>query len=463
MSDAVLANQAPQIPSLKVPPHSVDAEQSVLGSLMLNSDAWLEVVGIVEASDFYRLEHRTLFEAMMALWQNNQPIDAVTLAEAMTAGGQLDRIGGAAFLAGLAENTPSTRNAAAYSRIVQEHSTRRRLIRTGQHIAESAFEPDGKSGNELLDQAEREVFGIAERRWENEGPKPITPMLKEAADVLDMLHKNKGKLPGLSCGFSDLDSKTGGFKNSDFIVVAGRPSMGKTALALNMVEHAVVGCNTPSLMFSLEMSAEQLVMRLLSSLARIDQSKMQRGDLEDHDWTKFSAAVSQLTDSPLYIDDSPSLTSADLRGRVRRVSREVGGIGLIVIDYLQLMRTSGKYENRTTEISEISRSLKALAKEMHCPVIGLSQLNREVEKRADKRPLLADLRDSGAIEQDADIILFIYRDEVYNDDSPDKGIAEINIGKQRNGATGKVKLSFLSHLTKFEDLASDRYDDYPPA
>ena len=465
MSEPAISNPPEGVRSLKVPPHSVESEQSVLGSLMLNNDAWLTVIDVVQADDFYRLEHRLLFEAMDRLWRDNQPIDAVTLADALAEQGQLDRIGGAAFLADLAENTPGVSNVLAYAGIVREKSTQRQLIRAGQRIADAGFEPNGQSSDELLNQAESEVFGIAERRLVNEGPQPVTPMLGKAVEELTKLYENKGQLPGLSSGFDVLDEKTTGFKNSDLIVVAGRPSMGKTALAMNIVEYAVIGCKTPSFVFSMEMSSEQLVMRLLSSLARIGQGDMQTGNLADQDWDRFSSAVAQLRDQPLYIDDTPALTPANLRARVRRAKREAGGrLGLIVVDYLQLMRPDKvRSDNRTQEISEISRSLKAIAKEMNCPLLALSQLNREVDKRANKRPMMSDLRDSGAIEQDADVILFIYRDEVYNEESMDKGVAEIIIGKQRNGVSGKtVRLSFLSNLTKFDELAAERYDDYGP-
>ncbi len=431
-----------------------------MGGLMLNNDAWMDVADIIKAGDFYRLEHRILFEAMGALWRDNQPIDATTLVDALSANSQLDRIGGTAYLADLLDSTPGARNAAAYARIVRERSTLRQLISAGQKIAEAAFATEGRSSDELVDLAEQEVYAIAERRIAHEGPRPVTPMLDAAGDQLRKLHEHDGQLPGLPSGFADLDKKTTGFKDSDLIVIAGRPSMGKTALALNVVEHAIMGCDTPTLVFSLEMAAEQLVMRLLSSLARIDQSKMHTGSLETIDWSRFASAVAGLKDKPLYIDDTPALTPGELRTRTRRMAREAGGVGLIVVDYLQLMRVAGRPENRTNEISEISRSMKALAKEMRCPVIALSQLNREVEKRADKRPMMADLRDSGAIEQDADLILFIYRDEVYNEESSDKGVAEINIGKQRNGVTGRVRLSFLGHLTKFEELAPDRFEQY---
>ncbi len=463
MSEPVPLNESADPRPLKVPPHSIEAEQSVLGSLMLKPDAWIDVIDILGINDFYRSEHKIVFEAMDRLWRDNNPIDAVTVAEALSSKGQLDRIGGAAFLAELVETTPGTANAPAYARIVRDRSTLRQLIRAGQQITESGFEPDGRSGDDLVEEAERAVFAIAEGRSDDGGPQPITPMLNTAADELRRLHENQDQLPGLASGFEDLDKMTTGFKDSDLIVIAGRPSMGKTAFAMNIVEFAVVQCNKPSVVFSLEMAAEQLVLRLLSSLAHIDQSRMRIGKLNDRDWDNFSREVGRLKDKPLYIDDTPALTPGELRARVRRVSREEeGGVGLIVVDYLQLMRIAGSPENRTNEISEISRSLKALAKEMHCPVLALSQLNRDVEKRQNKRPMMADLRDSGAIEQDADLILFIYRDEVYNEDSPDKGIAEINIGKQRNGVTGTVRLSFLGELTKFESKAPDRYDDFEP-
>ena len=462
MSELAPIDEPADLRPLKVPPHSIEAEQSVLGSLMLKPDAWIDVIDILKVSDFYRSEHKIVFEAMDGLWQDNQPIDAVTVAEVLASKGQLDRIGGAAFLGELVENTPGVANAPAYARIVRDRATLRQLIRAGQHITESGFEPDGRSSDDLVELAEREVFAIAEGRIADGGPQPITPMLRTAADELRRLYDNRGELPGLPSGFEDLDRMTAGFKDSDLIVIAGRPSMGKTSFAMNIVEYAVVQCGKPSVVFSLEMAAEQLVLRLLSSLARIDQSRMRIGELEDRDWHNFSNEVARLKDQPLYIDDTPALTPGELRARVRRVAREAGGIGLIAVDYLQLMRIAGSSENRTNEISEISRSLKALAKEMRCPVLALSQLNRDVEKRLNKRPLMADLRDSGAIEQDADLILFIYRDEVYNEDSPDKGVAEIIIGKQRNGVTGTTRLSFLGELTKFESLAPGRYDDLEP-
>ena len=462
VSEPVPTNEPADPRPLKVPPHSIEAEQSVLGSLMLKPEAWIDVIDILGVNDFYRSEHKIVFEAMDSLWRDNKPIDAITVADVLSTKGQLDRIGGAALLAELVETTPGAANAPAYARIVRDRSTLRQLIRAGQHITESGFQPEGRDSDDLVEDAERAVFAIAEGRIADSGPLPITPMLHTAADEVRRLYDNKGQLPGLPSGFEDLDRMTTGFKDSDLIVIAGRPSMGKTAFAMNIVEYAVVQCDKPSVVFSLEMAAEQLVLRLLSSLAHIDQSRMRMGELNDRDWDNFGREVGRMKDRPLYIDDTPALTPGELRARVRRVVREAGGIGLIAVDYLQLMRIPGSPENRTNEISEISRSLKALAKEMRCPVLALSQLNRDVEKRQNKRPMMADLRDSGAIEQDADLILFIYRDEVYNEDSPDKGIAEINIGKQRNGVTGTIRLSFLGELTKFESLAPGRYDDLEP-
>ena len=463
MSDTAPSIQA-ETPTLKVPPHSTEAEQSVLGALMINNDAWFDVADIVTSNDFYRTQHRIVFEAMAALSGDNQPLDGVTISEALQSRGLLDKAGGMAYLAELAENTPGARNAAAYARIVRDRSTVRKLISAANKIADAAFMPEGKSDEELLDYAEDQVFKIAEDRAKSDGPQPVNQLLDRAVERIDELSKNKGALTGLPTGFADLDRLTAGLQKSDLVIVAGRPSMGKTSLAMNMVEHAIMGSKSPAptLVFSLEMSADQLVMRMLSSLARIDQTRMRTGDLKEQDWPRFSSAAAQLRDKPLHIDDTPALTPNEVRARARRVWREHKGLGLIVVDYLQLMRASGQPENRTNEIAEISRSLKAIAKEMRCPVIAAAQLNRALESRTNKRPVLADLRESGAIEQDADLILFIYRDEVYNEESEYKGIAEIIIGKQRNGPTGTVKLSFLNHLTKFEDLASDRYENLPP-
>ena len=447
---------------MKTPPHSVDAEQSVLGGLMLNNDAWFNVAELIGAPDFYRASHQIIFEAMADLSANDSPLDAVTLSEQLQSKGMLDRAGGLAYIGELAEGTPGASNVVAYAGIVREHSTLRQLIGAANRIAENAFARDGRPSDELLDLAEQEVFAISEGRLKDGGPEAVSGLLTAAVTRIETLYKTRNPITGIPTGFDDLDKKTAGLQPSDLVIVAGRPSMGKTAFALNMVEHACMGTESAVLVFSLEMPSEQLVMRLISSLGRIDQTRMRTGDLHDDDWPRFTSAVSQLKDKKLYIDDTPAITPNELRTRARRVARDSGGLGLIVVDYLQLMRGSGNIENRTNEISEISRSLKTVAREMRCPLIALSQLNRGLENRNDKRPMMADIRESGAIEQDADLILFIYRDEVYNEDSPDKGVAEIIIGKQRNGPIGSVKLSFIGNLTKFENLAPDRYSDFEP-
>ena len=433
----------------------------MLGALMLNNDAWFDVLDVVASSDFYRPQHRIVFEAMAALSRENQPLDAVTVSEALQSRGLLEKAGGIAYLAELVDGTPGASNVAAYARIVRDRSTLRKLIAAANQIAEKSFTREGQSDEELLDFAEQEIFRISEDRTKSDGPQEINPLLDGTVRRVSELSKSKGAITGLATGFTDLDRLTAGLQKADLVIVAGRPSMGKTSLAMNMVEHAILNSEAPSLVFSLEMPADQLVMRMLSSLARIDQSRMRIGDLEENDWDRFNAAVAQLRDKPLHIDDTAALTPNEIRARARRVARQHRGLGLIVVDYMQLMRGSGQPENRTTEISEISRSLKALAKEMRCPVIAAAQLNRALETRTNKRPIMADLRESGAIEQDADVILFIYRDEVYNEETEDIGIAEIIIGKQRNGPIGTVKLSYLNQLTRFEDLAPDRYDAAP--
>ncbi len=445
--------------NLKVPPHSIEAEQSVLGGLMLNNEAWFDLVEIASARDFYRTQHQIIFEAMMSLANEDQPLDAVTVAEKLRSQGLLDKAGDVTYLAELAESTPGASNVLAYAKIVRERSVMRQLIGAANKIADAAFAPDGRDSNDLVELAEKSVFEIAEQRSQDSGPEKVAPLLSKAVEKVEFLYNTKGAITGVPTGFTDLDNKTAGLQKSDLVIVAARPSMGKTAFAVNMLEHAVMS-GSAVLLFSMEMPSEQIVMRMLSSLGRIDQTRMRSGDLQDDDWTRFTGAVSQLRDKRLYIDDTPALTPGDVRSRCRRVARETGGLDLIVVDYLQLMRTADKAESRTNEISEISRSLKALAKEMRCPVIALSQLNRALESRNDKRPMNSDLRESGAIEQDADVILFIYRDEVYDEDTEDKGIAEIIIGKQRNGPIGKVRLSFIGNLTKFENLASDIYEDF---
>jgi replicative DNA helicase len=444
--------------SPKVPPHSVEAEQSVLGGLMLNNEAWFSVAEVVSGIDFYRPSHQIIFEAMADLAMDDQPMDAVTVSERLISKGLLEKSGGLAYLGELVEGTPGASNVIAYGKIVRELSTLRQLIGAAQRIADSAFTPDGRSSDEILDMAEQEVFRIAEGRLQDSGPQKLVPLLQAAVARIERLYATRSHITGLPTGFDHLDKMTAGLQPSDLVIVAGRPSMGKTAFALNLVEHAIMAADASVLVFSLEMPAELLIMRLLSSLGRIDQTRMRTGDMHQEDWTRFTSAVSQLKDKKLFIDDTPGVSPNEMRNRARRVTREAGGLGMIVVDYLQLMRGSGSAENRTNEISEISRSLKAIAKEMRCPVVALSQLNRSLEQRTDKRPVMADLRESGAIEQDADVIMFVYRDEVYHPESAAKGTAEIIISKQRNGPIGVARLAFIGNLTKFENLAPDRYD-----
>jgi len=446
-----------QMNALKVPPQSIEAEQSVLGGLLLDNNAWDAVADLLVPRDFYRHDHRLIFEAMIKLAESSEPFDVITLSERLSKLNELDSAGGLAYLAELAKNTPSVSNIRAYAEIVRERSVLRQLITVANDIAGDAFETQGRSSSEILDDAERRVFEIAESRTSTSGPLGVNPLLTKAVERIDKLYHAENAITGLSAGYKDLDAMPSGLQAADLIIVAGRPSMGKTTFAMNMVEHAVISGDKPVLVFSMEMPGESLIMRMLSSLGRIDQTKIRSGQLDDDDWPRLTSAVSLLKDKPLFIDDSAALTPTEVRSRTRRVAREHGSIGLIMIDYLQLMQVKDKSENRAGEISEISRSLKALAKEMNAPVIALSQLNRSLEQRPNKRPVMSDLRESGSIEQDADVIAFIYRDEVYHEDSPDKGIAEIIIGKQRNGPIGTRRLAFIGKYTKFEDLAHGDY------
>lgn len=442
---------------LRVPPHSIEAEQSVLGGLMLDNEGWEHVVERVSEQDFYRSDHRLIFRAIATLANEGKPYDVVTLSEWLAATNQLEKAGGLAYLATLAENTPSAANIAAYADIVRERSILRQLIHAGIEIANSAYNTEGRTSEQLLDQAERLVFEIADREARGRrGFKSIKDLLVNALDRIDMLFQQDNPITGVATGFTDFDELTAGLQPSDLIIVAGRPSMGKTAFAINIVEHATIKEGQVIAIFSMEMPGEQLAMRLMSSLGRIDQHKIRTGKLGDDDWPRLTSAIGILSSVKMFIDDTPALTPSELRARCRRIARE-HGLGLVIIDYLQLMQVPGTKENRATEISEISRSLKALAKELNVPIIALSQLNRSLEQRPDKRPRMADLRESGAIEQDADLIVFIYRDEVYDEDSPDKGVAEIIVGKQRNGPIGTVRLTFLGQYTRFENFISDTY------
>ncbi len=444
--------------ALKIPPHSIEAEQAVLGGLMLDNHAWERLADMLVDSDFYRHDHRLIFRAIHHLSERNQPFDVVTLSEYLDNEGSLAQVGGIAYLGELASNIPSVANIQAYAQIIRERATLRQLISASNDIADMAYAPKGRQGDEILDEAERRIFQIAEARPKTGGPAPLREILLKTVDTIDTLYHSDSQLTGLTTGFADLDDRTSGLQPADLIIVAGRPSMGKTTFAMNLVENAMMSSDKTILVFSLEMPSESLVMRMLSSLGRIDQSKVRSGKLDDDDWARLTSTVALMQNCKLHIDDTAGISPTEMRARTRRVAREHGEIGLIMVDYLQLMQIGGSgSENRTNEISEISRSLKALAKEFDCPVVALSQLNRGCESRPDKRPVLSDLRESGAIEQDADIIMFVYRDEVYHPETEHKGIAEIIIGKQRNGPIGTVRLMFHGRYTRFDNLAPGDY------
>jgi replicative DNA helicase len=450
-------NNVVDAPSIKVKsvPFSMEAEQSVLGALMLDNRAWDKIADHISEEDFYRPEHRLIFSAMVELTRRSEPMDTVTVHGMLVEQTKLEAAGGEAYLYELVKNTPSAANIAAYAGIVREKSILRQLIETATDITERAFVTEGKNSRDILDEAEQRVFRIAEQHSRGAGPVEINDLLALTTEKIDTLYHNKGQLTGVPTGFVDFDDMTSGLQEGDLVIIAGRPSMGKTTFSMNIVEYAALKADKPVLVFSMEMPAESLTMRMMSSLGRIDQHRIRSGNLTDDDWPRITSAVGMLSQSKMYIDDTPALTPTEMRSRARRVARKHDGISLIMIDYLQLMQTSGKSENRTNEISEISRSLKALAKELNVPVIALSQLNRSLEQRHDRRPVMSDLRESGAIEQDADLIAFIYRDEVYNEDSPDKGIAEVIIGKQRNGPIGKVRLKFHGRYTRFDNLVAE--------
>jgi replicative DNA helicase len=444
---------------LRLPPHSVEAEQSLLGGLMLEQRAWDHVADAVDVDDFYRADHRLIFEAIGVLVERDQPPDAITVGEYLERQGHLEAAGGLDYLARLVEETPSASNVRAYARIVRDHAMLRQLIAIGGDIAASAYSQEGHTVPELVDLAEQRVFEIADRGLRHgAGFVPLKQILPKTIDRLDVLSHAEGDITGVSTGFSDMDNMTAGLQRGDLIIIAGRPSMGKTTLAINIAENAALGHQIPTAIFSMEMSAEQLTFRMIGSIGRVNQAHLRRGKLTAEDWTRIDSAVSMMSNAPIHIDDSPGLTPTEVRARARRLKRE-HDLGLIVVDYLQLMQVAGTSENRATEISEISRSLKALAKELDLPVIALSQLNRSVEQRTDKRPVMSDLRESGAIEQDADLIVFIYREELYDADTPRKGVADIIIGKQRNGPVGEFHLTFLGEFTKFENLVAEAYGE----
>jgi replicative DNA helicase len=444
---------------LRLPPQSREAEQSLLGGLMLDQRAWDQVADAVSAEDFYSADHRLIFAAIGALAERDQPRDAVTVGEQLERTGELESSGGLAYLGQLVRDTPSAANIRAYAGIVRERAMLRQLIEIGGDIAASAYSEDGQSAGELVDQAEQRVFEIADRGTRRGGGFiSLKQILPATIDRLDVLSHTEGDITGVSTGFAEMDQLTAGLQRGDLIIVAGRPSMGKTTLAVNIAENAAIGQGIATAIFSMEMSAEQLSFRMIGSIGRVNQSHLRTGNLSDEDWSRIDSAVSMMSNAPIFIDDSPALSPTEVRARARRLKRE-HDLGLIVVDYLQLMQVSGNTENRATEISEISRNLKALAKELGVPIVALSQLNRSVEQRTDKRPVMSDLRESGAIEQDADVIVFIYREEVYEPETPRRGVADIIIGKQRNGPVGEFHLTFLGQYTKFENLVAEAYGD----
>ncbi|WP_290651007.1 replicative DNA helicase [Aquisalimonas sp.] len=449
--------QQPDMNALKVPPHSLEAEQAVLGGLMVDNEGWDRVADRVVEEDFYRHDHRLIFRSLGQLAEGQQPMDVVTLAESLRNSGQLDEAGGLGYLGTLATETPSAANIDAYADIVRERSLLRQMIRAGTEVVSSAFQPEGRDSKDLLEEAERLIFQIAETSGRfRQGFVGVRDILPKVVERIDLLYNQDGSVTGLPTGFTDLDHMTSGLQPGDLVIVAARPSMGKTTFAMNLAEHAGLKADAPVAVFSMEMPAEALAMRMLASLGRVELQRIRTGNLEDEDWPRLTSTMSLLSAAKLFIDDSPGLSPQDMRARARRLKRE-HGLSLIVVDYLQLMQLPGFKENRTAEISQISRGLKSMAKELDVPVVALSQLNRSLEQRPNKRPVMSDLRESGAIEQDADVIVFIYRDEVYNEDSPDKGSAEIIIGKQRNGPIGTCRLTFLGRYTRFENYIHEVY------
>lgn len=442
-----------RIDQLRVPPQSVEAEQAVLGGLMLAPDAYDRVADQLVEEDFYRRDHQLIYRAIRELAERSRPFDAVTLGEWFDSQGLSEQVAGGAYLIELATTTPSAANIAAYAEIVRDKAVMRKLIEVGTEIVNDGFQPDGRDSSEILSKAEQQVFAIAEAGARGRTDfTPVTKALSEAFDVLQTRYANGGAVTGLPTGYTEFDEMTAGLQNTDLLILAARPAMGKTTFALNIAEHVAFRTKKAVAVFSMEMSASQLALRLISSVGRVNAQRLRSGQLEDEDWARVTGAIRQLREVKIFIDDTPGLSPDVLRAKSRRLKRE-HDLGLIVIDYLQLMSVPGNQENRATEISEISRSLKHLAKELNLPVIALSQLNRSLEQRADKRPVMADLRESGAIEQDADIIIFIYRDDYYNKEtSPDKGLAEVIIGKQRSGPTGSLKLKFFGEYTRFDNL-----------
>lgn len=452
-------DSAPTAADQLVPPHSVEAEQAVLGGLLIDPLAWDQIADVVTEGDFYRPDHQLVFGALNELAAAGKPGDMVTVSEQLQRRARLEEAGGLAYLGTLANNTPTAINVRSYAQIVRERSLLRKLISAGREIAGSVFSDEGLSARDLVDRAEARVFEIAEQSTgRREGAQKISTLLPALIDKIDEWHTNPDKLRGLPTGFSDFDKKTGGLRPGDLVIVAGRPSMGKTTLAVNIAEYAAVNPATKAAVaiFSMEMPSEQVVTRMLSSIGHVPLNGIRSGQISDEDWVRITSATAQLSEARIFIDETPALTPTELRARARRIKREQG-LDLVVVDYLQLMQVPGTKENRATEIAEISRGLKALAKELSVPVIALSQLNRGVEQRAEKKPVMSDLRESGAIEQDADMILLIYRDEVYNKDTTRRGIAEVELAKHRNGETGVIQLTFQGQYSRFMNHVSDAY------
>ena len=464
---AVMSRQGPgndpQVEALKIPPHSIEAEQSTLGGLLLDNHAWDKIGDLLREEDFYRADHRLIWKHIARLIEKGKPADVITVYEALDAEKKAEDAGGLSYLNALAQNTPSAANIRGYAQIVRDRSVLRKLLIATDEIGGLVYNRQGREVRQILDEAESRVFQIAEDGARGgKGFVELGPLLTQVRDRVQELHDmNSPDVTGVPTGFIDLDRKTSGFQAGDLIIVAGRPSMGKTAFSLNIAEHVALEGGIVGV-FSMEMGGTQLAMRMLGSIGRLDLHRLRTGKLDDAEFSKFATALERLQDVKLHIDETPALTALELRARARRLHRVYGKLDLLVIDYLQLMSATGQGENRATEISEISRSLKALAKELNVPVVALSQLNRSLEQRTDKRPMMSDLRESGAIEQDADVILFIYRDEVYNPDNENnKGMAEVIIGKQRNGPIGRVELAFLGEYTKFENLArTNSYSSY---
>ena len=460
-SEDYVSSSDKQVAQLRIPPHSQEAESSVLGGLLLDNNSWDKVADLLVEADFYRYEHRLVFASITSLVNANRPADVITVFEQMQSQGKAEEIGGLAYLNSLAQYVPSSANIRRYAEIVRERSILRKLVSVSDEIATSALNTNGRPVTNILDEAEQKIFSIGEEGSRmRQGFQSMDKLVVQLLDRVEEMSKNPNDITGVPTGFFDLDRMTSGMQAGDLLVLAARPSMGKTALAINIAEHVALHEDLPVAVFSMEMGASQLAIRIVGSIGRIDQGRVRTGKLIDDEWPRLSDAIERLKTVSLSIDETPGLTTSELRASARRLARSCGKLGLVVVDYLQLMSGSGggDGENRATELGEISRGLKMLAKELQCPVIALSQLNRGVEQRTDKRPMMSDLRESGAIEQDADVIMFIYRDDYYNKDSKEPGVAEIIIAKQRNGPTGTVKLTFLKPITKFESYAGASSD-----